>query len=137
MRLLKVSANDLPLAFSTVIPTSAADHQVKTRRDDSGVQSNSASPDGSDRVVYRTPLIAVEIDDDGTITRHEKDITVAVMRPTDLKFGVLYRAQGNAYLVPWIKDGRVAWSITIDGVVPVEAGSSASKKDASGAGTAA
>ena len=67
--------------------------------------------------MYRLP--AQYIDNDGV----DSSVSVRILNPPQRFIAPLtqVRLTGTVRCVPWVRNGRIAWSITADGIMPVSA----------------
>lgn len=106
------------VVFSTYIPTKSEDFVIKSFEKD-GVVETKTAPDGSNRVQYRTNLDALHLDENGTVDRKEREVTLSVLKPIDLKIGVFYELSGDVWVTHYQNNnGRIAVSIVAETVAP-------------------
>lgn len=113
---MKIITNNVPFVFSALIPEKEL--KVKTRKDDNGIEQNSLH---EGKVVYRTALKALSLDENGTPTREEKNVSVALVNPNPINSGVFYVLVGKIWITPYIaQNGRIGYSIIAEGLKAVE-----------------
>lgn len=116
------------LAFSSLFMVKASDLQIKTTRNDAGVDIPKIFNDG--RSIYKTQLKALKLED-GVPVREEKNVSLAVLNPVDIAPGVLYGLAGGVQVVHYQNDaGRLGVSITAERLVKLDSSKARSPFDA-------
>jgi len=91
-------------------------------------RKDKATPEGE--VTYSSGCILRRVQKDGSL-RTDKSASVHVINPAAIyELGVVYRAQGRVYVMPYESNGRMALSITVEGLVPAETSAGVSRSSA-------
>jgi len=101
------------LVFSSLFSQRAQDQAVK-EFERHGKMEVKVAPDG--RPVHRTALKALRVVD-GVPIGEERNVSFAIIQPTDVVAGKIYRAVGAIWITPYENNGRVALSIIAEKVV--------------------
>jgi hypothetical protein len=115
--IMRIKTNELDIIFSSLIPRKAADFEQKKNYKDGEADGIKTTDDG--RAIYRTDLQALVLDDNGNPTRVDTNISLAVIEPTDIAPATPYRAAGTITVSPFLRNGRISYSITAEKIVPV------------------
>jgi hypothetical protein len=114
---MRIKTNELDIIFSSLIPRKAADFEQKKNYKDG--EADGIKTDEQGRVIYRTDLQALVLDDNGNPTRVDNNISLSVLEPTDITPATPYRAAGTITVSPFLRNGRISYSITAEKIVPV------------------
>lgn len=88
-------------------------------------RKDKASPMGE--VTYSSGCILRRRQKDGSI-RTDKSASVHVIDPAAIyELGVIYQARGRVYVMPYESNGRLALSITVEGLIPADTLASGSR----------
>lgn len=121
MRIVTVGELAQNVRLASLIPEKASDMKPKSFTDDAGKTETKSAPDGSGRVQYRTSLKALRVDDDGTITGEERDVSLSILEPADIVPGVQYGLSGVTWITHYQTNaGRVGVSIVAERVKPID-----------------
>ncbi len=108
---LAMNADDIPGAFQTTRGVDPASIRQKMEYDDAGhITTTPKLVDG--RPVYQIPC--QYIDEFGV----DANVSLSVFNAPTSQIPPLSRIQlvGSVHPVPWVRNGRIAWSITADSV---------------------
>lgn len=79
---MRIKTNELDIIFSSLIARKAADFDQKKNWTDG--KEDGIKTDEQGRVIYRTDLQALVLDDNGNPTRVDSNISLSVLEPTDI-----------------------------------------------------
>lgn len=108
------------LTSSTVLFTSLFNLpplQVKMTTDAAGKETPKLSPDG--RPVYRTQLKALALDESGSPVREERNVSVGLLEPCEIRGGQTYALDGLVWMTPYNANGQPGISVIAERIVPV------------------
>ena len=113
---MRIETNNVDVIFSTLIARKASEFEQKKNWTD-GKEDGVKLVDG--RPVFRTDLIALSHNKDGNLVM-DNSITLAVLNPVDVAPAVQYRASGKIVVSPYLRNGRIAYSITAESIEPIK-----------------
>lgn len=71
------------------------------------------------RIIYRTQLKALAVDENGNPTREERNVSVGLLEQTSIQAGIRYALDGLVWITPYSSNGNVGISIVAERIVPV------------------
>ena len=111
---IKTTAENLKgqLLFSSLFAESAESQAVKTFEKDGKTEVKTL--DG--KPVHRTSLKALRLDGAGKAIGEDRNISLGLLNQHEISGGKLYEADGEVWITPYEKNGRVALSIVVEKV---------------------
>lgn len=109
---MKIETNHLDIIFSALIARKASEYEAKKNWTDGKEDGVKQASDG--RLIYRTDLMGLDLDENGVPTRVDNSISLSVIEPTDIVPGTQYRAAGKIVVSPYMRNNRIAYSITAE-----------------------
>lgn len=92
-------------------------------------RQDKATPAGE--VTYSSGCILRKRQKDGSL-RTDKSASIHVINPAAIyELGVVYRAKGRIYVMPYESNGRLALSITVEGLEPADTSAGISRSSSS------
>lgn len=92
-------------------------------------RQDKATPAGE--VTYSSGCILRKRQKDGSL-RTDKSASIHVINPASIyELGVVYRARGRIYVMPYESNGRLALSITVEGLEPADTSAGISRSSSS------
>lgn len=93
----------LGLVLGSLFPIPVEAQTPRVVRDDKGNTTPKLSRDGKS-ATYRTGLTAFRLDEHGNPVGEDRDVTLAVRKPVEIKAGVYYEPTGRTWVVHYAND---------------------------------